>query len=119
VARVLVVEDDDDLRDMLVEVLAEEGHAVRAAPHGAAALDLLAAAPADVIVTDMKMPVMDGAAFLAAYRARPGPAAPVVGIAASRAGLAALEGAGVDTALAKPFELLTLLAAVESLAPAA
>src|SRR5687768_9997633 len=81
--RILVVEDEPDIRALLCEVLAEEGYAVTTAANGAEALDTLAELRAgdegpDLIVLDHRMPVLDGPNFLAAYRALPGPHAPVL-----------------------------------------
>ena len=47
------------------------GYAVRTAQHGAEALELLAAAPADTVVTDLEMPTMDGWELTRAIRTRP------------------------------------------------
>ncbi len=65
--RVLLAEDDDDLRDALVCILVAAGYAVRALSSGAALLDVLAPsilgeaeAPADAIVTDVRMPGFNG-----------------------------------------------------------
>jgi CheY-like chemotaxis protein len=63
--RVLLVEDDADLRDVMTLVLQAEGYAVAGAGDGQAALDELRRELADVIVLDMAMPGMDGWAFLA------------------------------------------------------
>jgi CheY-like chemotaxis protein len=74
--RLLVVEDDPPTRAFLVEALEDEGYAVETAPHGAAALDRLVQPPADArrppdaVLLDLRMPVMDGEAFLRAYGAR-------------------------------------------------
>src|SRR4051794_32625764 len=82
VARVLVVEDDASIRDALAQLLASEGYAVDTSENGARALDRLrsAAAP-DVIVLDLRMPVMDGWQFRAEQRRDPDLASiPVIAI---------------------------------------
>ncbi|HEX2214012.1 MAG TPA: response regulator, partial [Mycobacterium sp.] len=64
VTRVLVVEDNPDLRLLVADVLAEAGYEVRTVGDGAAALSLLDQWWPEVIVLDLMMPIMDGAAFL-------------------------------------------------------
>lgn len=63
--RVLVVEDDEIIRESLVEFLVEQGYEASGAVHGRAALDHLsnAAARPNVIILDLMMPVMDGREF--------------------------------------------------------
>ncbi len=61
--RVLVVEDDPDSRELLVALLLQMGCQVRAAEHGAQALERLREEPVELILTDMRMPVMDGVAL--------------------------------------------------------
>jgi two-component system, NtrC family, response regulator AtoC len=70
--RILVVDDEPGLRHTLTQILAGEGHEVSAATHGATALDALAARDADVVLCDVRMPEMDGLAFLERYNARGG-----------------------------------------------
>ena len=67
-ARVLVVDDDAFARSSIARLLAGEGHAVETAQDGAAALKLAAALPPDIVVTDLKMPGMDGIALLQKLR---------------------------------------------------
>jgi CheY-like chemotaxis protein len=59
-ARILVVDDDRDLRGALVRILIKAGHEVVQAEDGGAALAAYRARPADVIITDMYMPAVDG-----------------------------------------------------------
>ena len=60
VATILVVEDDDAMRDLLVEELRDAGHRVLSAPGGRLGLDVARAEPPDVVVTDLRMPDLDG-----------------------------------------------------------
>jgi PAS domain S-box-containing protein len=62
--RILVVEDDPDTRRLLAETISEYGFQVRSAANGRDALDRLAEATPDLIVSDLMMPVMDGFTFL-------------------------------------------------------
>src|SRR5205823_2874824 len=70
-ARVLVVEDEASVGQVVVDVLADEGHEVRWATNGRDALALLDHWRPDVIVLDLMMPVMDGRAFRAAQQRLP------------------------------------------------
>jgi CheY-like chemotaxis protein len=70
--RVLLVEDNARLRDTVREILRWQGYQVDEAGDGAEALAVAAAAQPDVIVTDLSMPVMDGAAFIERCRRLPG-----------------------------------------------
>jgi two-component system, cell cycle response regulator CpdR len=74
VAHILLAEDEDGLRSLVARALIQDGHAVEAAPDGAAALDKLADPPGkfELLLTDIRMPVMDGIALaLAAARDQP------------------------------------------------
>ncbi len=112
-ARILVVEDEPDIRDAVAEALAAEGVDVRVAAHGREALDgLKNGATADVIVLDMMMPVMDGWQFLEAKEADPELAGiPVIVTSAAPQKLPA----GARLLLGKPFELGRLISAIEQL----
>jgi two-component system, cell cycle response regulator CpdR len=72
-ARLLIAEDERPVRELLTRALTLEGHEVQAAADGAAALDLLSSAgPFDLLLTDIRMPIMDGIALaLAAARDHP------------------------------------------------
>ena len=67
-ANVLVVDDEESIRAFLTDALAEAGHRVAQAADGEAALALLAASSFDVVLTDLKMPHVDGAALLRQIR---------------------------------------------------
>jgi CheY-like chemotaxis protein len=58
---VMIVEDDDEIRELLAEMLADSGHLVSTARHGKDALELLRSKPQpDIVLLDLMMPVMDG-----------------------------------------------------------
>jgi CheY-like chemotaxis protein len=57
---ILVVEDDDDFRGLLVEVLEEEGHTVRAASNGREAIAVLSEFVCELVLLDLVMPKMGG-----------------------------------------------------------
>ena len=83
--RVLVVEDDADLREALFDLLESSGWKVTLAANGREALARLERAPVDVILLDFMMPQMDGGEFRAAQRAQPALAGiPVILMSAGR-----------------------------------
>jgi len=111
-ARVLVVEDDDGIRDLVDLVLSSAGYEVLTASDGAAALQVIGTVHPDLVLLDMRMPVMDGWEFARRYRARPEPHAPIVVLTAARD--AAQRAAEIDANgyLGKPFDMTELLAMV-------
>lgn len=68
--RILVVDDDFQVAELLVEVLAIDGHAADHAPNGRLALERLEADSYDLILTDMKMPELDGPGLYHAVQSR-------------------------------------------------
>lgn len=68
--RILVVDDDDHVRDLLADVLSQEGRAVDVARDGSEALALLDHNHYDVILSDLRMPGLDGPALYEALRTR-------------------------------------------------
>lgn len=111
-SRVLVVEDQDDIREFVALVLQNEGYCVATADNGAVALEEVSRKPVGVVLLDMRMPVMDGWAFADAYRRRPGPHAPIVVLTAAQDAAARAAQINADGFLGKPFELDDLLAVV-------
>lgn len=71
--RVLVVEDDPELREMLLYALRNRGYQVQEAGDGLQALHRLQHGSFDVVVTDFQMPRLDGLALLREVRAMPSP----------------------------------------------
>lgn len=117
--RVLVIEDDEDLVFLVSMLLRAEGYEVATAPHGKAALDHLhlGAFEPDVILLDMKMPVMGGAEFARAYEAHFGRRTPIVVITASEDAERRAAEIGADGWIGKPFEAEALLETVRRHAP--
>jgi two-component system, OmpR family, response regulator MprA len=114
--RLLVVDDDPDVRDSLERALRHAGYAVTTAAHGADALDSLARSPVDLIVLDVLMPMVDG--FDACRRLRErGDATPILVLTARDAVDDRVTGleAGADDYLVKPFALRELLARIRAL----
>jgi CheY-like chemotaxis protein len=114
-ARVLVVEDDKGIRDILRLALESSGYAVRAATNGSEALEVIEREPADVIVLDVRMPVMDGFEFARRYAARGGRAPLVVLTAGQEMAQAKNEFTGARV-IEKPFDLDRLLEAIAAAA---
>ena len=111
--RVLVVDDDDFIRASVVDILHDEGYEVCEAPHGAAALSLVDELPPDLILVDMRMPVLDGWGFCREYRERPGPHAPIVVMTAAQDAAQRAAQVGSAAHISKPFRLDALVACVE------
>jgi DNA-binding NtrC family response regulator len=112
-SRVLVVDDDPGVRYTLREILESEGLAVDEAADGAEALARFEARPAPLVVTDLRMPGMDGMELLRRLCAR-APAPRVVVITAHGSERQAVEAmkAGAHDYFRKPFENEELLAVV-------
>ncbi len=111
--QVLVVDDDRDIRELIKTTLLDEGYKVMTAENGADALTILNRVQPDLILLDMRMPIMDGWAFSKAYRqSYPNPVPIVVLTAATDAAQFASQ-IKADNFLAKPFNLLDLLDMVE------
>lgn len=116
-ARILVVDDDPDMQDVMALSLEAGDYQVCRASNGQEALDQVEACVPDLILLDMRMPVMDGWTFAAELRRRHGHRVPlVVCTAAEDARRRGLEVAAVGC-LSKPFELEEMLRLVESVLP--
>jgi CheY-like chemotaxis protein len=82
---VLVVEDEHDLRQLVELILGDAGYAVRSAGNGREALDEVAHELPGLILLDMKMPVMNGWEFVAAFRGHYDRRVPIVVVTAAQA----------------------------------
>ena len=118
--RVLVVEDDVEIRDSLIEVLAEAGYTGVAASNGEEAFAALSngAGPPCLILLDLMMPQMDGQAFRQRQLDDPALASiPVVVISAYRDVAAIARALAVQHHLRKPLDLDELLAITRHYCP--
>ncbi len=119
--RVLVVEDDDDARALLEEVLGGQGASVLSSPTASKALSILEQQPIDVLVSDIEMPGIDGYHLIREVRSRSVaqgrdvPAAALSAYARTEDRLRALR-AGFQLHLAKPVQPSELVTVVASLA---
>jgi CheY-like chemotaxis protein len=115
---ILVVDDDEGVRDVIELVLADEGYEVVCAGNGGHALRALRERPPALVLFDLVMPDQGGADFIAACRRVPNGDAPMIAVS----GLPSLDRVaariGADGFLAKPFDLTVLLDTVQAaLAP--
>ena len=114
--RVLLIEDDDSIRRTFTRALTASGHEVSVAANGADGLRLWRERGADLVLTDMQMPEMNGIELILQLRAS-APTLPVIAMSGGdqSGDLNALRDAkllGAVRLLAKPFSLDTLTAAV-------
>ena len=112
--RVLVVDDEADVRGLVVELLGRAGYEVAEAPNGRVALRELFAVPPDLVLLDVNMPELDGWQTL--ERIRDVSDVPVVMLTARGGELEKVRGlkAGADDYVTKPFGRQELLARVEA-----
>jgi CheY-like chemotaxis protein len=103
--RVLLVEDDDDNRELMAEVLASSGCEVLCASSGQDGLKTLSEHSVDVVVTDVGMPGMGGLEMARAAKAI-APKVPVVVVTgwAERDDIASARGRDIDAVLIKPVD---------------
>lgn len=114
--RVLIAEDDNALRDVLVRGLTENGYVVDAVGDGQTALTYVKTCEYEVVVLDWRMPEMSGYDALAAMRARrlSVPVLMLTALDRSTDRIAGLDG-GADDYLVKPFDFGELLARLRAL----
>jgi DNA-binding response OmpR family regulator len=113
--KILVAEDDDHLRKMLLLTLQREGYTVTAVNNGQAALEAFAADPADIVILDINMPIMDGYTTCTELRKRTD--VPIIMLTArSRTDDVVMGfGLGADNYMTKPFELKELRARIQAI----
>jgi CheY-like chemotaxis protein len=124
-ARLLVTDDDPDMRESMRLLLEREGYEVALARNGSQAFELQQRQAADLLITDIFMPETDGLETIERFRS----AFPRVRILAMSGGGVLVTGAGsyletaaaagADAVLQKPFETRALLEVVRSLVPPA
>ncbi|MGM0834189.1 MAG: response regulator [Pseudomonadota bacterium] len=118
-ANILLVDDDDQMRYTVKQMLSVDKHQVVEAADGQQALALSDQHPVDLVVTDICMPVMDGTEFILKLRER-SPTMPVIAISGgqralkSNFALGSARMAGADQSLQKPFSLAALREAVKT-----
>jgi hypothetical protein len=117
---ILIVEDEDLLREGVQEVLEIHGYVVIGAGDGLEALEWLSETHVDLVVTDLVMPKMDGVDFVAKLR-ETHPNLPVIVASGStnsvmaRYGLRSIEIPGANASITKPFKSKDLILKIEQL----
>ena len=127
--KILVIDDEQDIRIVMQQVLELEGYEVSVAANGQEGLDILETEPTDLVITDIIMPGMDGVATLERIKEK-WPDMPVIVISgggnvapmeyqpaaiATNAYLASAAQAGAALSMTKPFERKELIDAVNGL----
>jgi CheY-like chemotaxis protein len=115
---VLIVDDEFGLADITADLLTEAGYDVALAINGKLGLASLAMRRADIVVTDLMMPVMDGPEMIRRMRADPALARiPAVLMTALPEAVPVGDGAQHDGVLVKPFSIAELLEVIHRLLP--
>jgi CheY-like chemotaxis protein len=110
--RILVVDDESDIRDTIVEVLKDEGYEAVGAANGREALDELARSSVlpEAVLLDLRMPVLDGAGFRREQLQVPRLASlPIIVVSANAQVREIADALGVAGYLRKPFNLDAML----------
>jgi CheY-like chemotaxis protein len=113
IGRVLVVDDDEDVRQLLFTALGDEGYEVATAADGEEALQAVRHRRPNLILLDLMMPRVSGWTFTERYAKEPGPHAPIIVITAVSGQVLRLPQQGVTRVIPKPFSVDALLRHVE------
>jgi len=117
-ARILVVDDDDSIRELLRLHLSSAGYEVQAAPDAIAAGYLVLKSPPDLIITDVNMPHMNGFEFVAALKSDPSlPSIPIIFLTSIEDGDARGKELGAVGYVTKPVRADRLLSLVAQHVP--
>jgi len=109
-AYVLVVDDDEAVRNFIASLLSEEGYLVRSAGDAYQAMDEVSAEPPGLLLLDLMMPGVSGTEFLARLRRDTrGQDLPVILISAHPRLREIAQDLHVEAAIPKPFEITSLL----------
>jgi DNA-binding response OmpR family regulator len=104
--RVLIIDDEEDIVRLLEYTLKRAGHEVDLAKNGMEGLDKFQDAPFDVVITDIRMPVLDGYHVAHHIRNSSRPGVPIIAISGTRL---AVKTHAFNCVLFKPFSLNRLL----------
>ena len=110
--RILVIDDDEGIRDILDLILTEEGYDAVAVSETTAALEQIERIPPQLILLDSGLAISAASEFVAAYCARPGQHAPIIVLSAAADISRRAQAVRAAGYLAKPFDLADLLALV-------
>ena len=109
---ILVVDDDQDLLELLAFVLSSEGYDVRTASDGLEALNVVEDRMPNLILLDMRMPVMDGWEFASEFHSRFDAGIPIVVVTAAENAEKRAEEIGASGWISKPFDVGSLIVLV-------
>ena len=112
--KILLVDDDPAIRQILLRLLTEEGYFVLTAADGVEALELVAAVKTDLVLLDLNMPVKDGWETFEQLTAK-NPLLPIILITARPNQLFPALAAGVGALLEKPLDFVKLFSTIRSL----
>ena len=115
--RIVLVDDDEPTRELFAKLLTQRGYMVTQAGNGRAALDQMGQKPAELVITDMIMPEMDGMEIIVAVR-RIYPGVKIIAVAESGLGpaensLKIARALGAHKTLVKPLDAEQLISAVQ------
>jgi DNA-binding response OmpR family regulator len=113
-ARILVIDDDEPIREMMTVILRHHGHTVISVPDGRKAFQHLNVSKVDLVITDVIMPEVDGVEVLRRLRISH-PTLPIITVSGNPTGAMFLKMAktlGARCTIAKPFEAVALINAV-------
>lgn len=113
---VLIIDDEVDLAEVLQMAFEDRGMKVYLATNGKLGLEALEKVSPDAIITDMMMPVLDGAGFLIEYKKRPFPKPPVVVISGFHQFLSRARELGAVDVIQKPYQIRDVVSQVKRLA---
>lgn len=113
-ARIILVDDDPQLRYVIADILIASGHSVMTAGNGREAIVLMETGPPDLVITDLMMPIMSGAELVRQMRNESATAlVPVILVTAASRDSDAFPPDGLySTVIWKPFDIGALLKAV-------
>lgn len=112
--RALIVDDDEDSRDLMESALSMAGFVCSAAPHAEAAVEVIAASRPDAIVTDLTLPEMSGEELARFIRSQ-NHLTPILLVATSGRDMASFDRSLFDIVSGKPVDIDSLVASMNAL----
>jgi CheY-like chemotaxis protein len=106
---VLLIDDDETIRELVSEVLGDEGYGVVAVADAEAGLEAARRSPPRVVLLDTQASAATADPFVTAYRQGPGPHAPIYLFSATTDAAEVAQRIGLDGVFAKPFDIESLV----------